>query len=86
MLFNDDIEQGCLVPAIDEFLRRHEEAKLRRPEYYFEGSQAFGRSFKIRLFIPKGEAKTLFTYQPELYDSVIDHWDRLKASRTMKLQ
>ena len=81
MLFNDDIEQGCLVPAIDEFLSRHEEANLRRPEYYFEGSQAFGRSFKIRLFIPKGEAKTLFTYQPELYDSVIDHWDRLKAER-----
>ena len=83
-LANDDIEQGCLVPAIDEFLRRHGEAQLRRPEYYFEGSQAFGRSFKIRLFIPKGEAKTLFVYQPELYDSVIDHWDRLKAERVPK--
>jgi small conductance mechanosensitive channel len=83
-LFNDEIEQGCLTPAIDEFVKRHSETQLRRPEYYFEGSQAFGRSFKIRLFIPKGEAKTLFVYQPELYDSVIDHWDRLKAAKAQK--
>lgn len=83
-LFNDDIEQECLAPAIDEFVQRHSEIQLRRPEFYFEGSQAFGRSFKIRLFIPKGEAKTLFVYQPELYDGVIDRWDRLKASRNLK--
>ena len=83
-LFNDDIEQGCLTPAIDKFVHHHSDVQLRRPEYYFEGSQAFGRSFKIRLFIPKGEAKTLFEYQPELYDSVIDHWDRLKAERARK--
>jgi small conductance mechanosensitive channel len=83
-LFNDEIEQECLAPAIDEFVQRHSEIQLRRPEYYFEGSQAFGRSFKIRLFIPKGEAKTLFIYQPELYDSVIDRWDRLKAAKTLK--
>jgi hypothetical protein len=83
-LFNDEIEQQCLAPAIDEFVHRHSETQLRRPEYYFEDSQAFGRSFKIRLFIPKGEAKTLFVYQPELYDGVIDRWDRLKASRNLK--
>jgi small conductance mechanosensitive channel len=84
-LTNDDIEQGCLIPAIDEFIHRHNEAQLRRPEYYFEGSQAMSRSFKIRLFIPKGEAKTLFAYQPELYDIVIDHWDRLKAAKIKKI-
>ena len=81
-LSNNNIEKDCLLPAIDEFLRRHSNAQLRRPEYYFEGSQAFGRSFKIRLFIPKGEAKTLYSYQPELSDIVIDHWDRIKAERS----
>jgi hypothetical protein len=68
---------------MDVFSRMQEKTlRVWRPEYYFESSQAFGRSFKIRLFIPKGEAKILFTYQPDLYDSVIDHWDRLKAAKT----
>jgi small-conductance mechanosensitive channel len=85
-LTNDEIEQSCLIPAFNEFLHRHGDVGLRRPEYYFEGSQAFIRTFKIRLFIPKGEAKTLFTYQPELYDIIIDHWDRLKAEKVKKTQ
>jgi small-conductance mechanosensitive channel len=82
ILSNEDIERGCLVPAIDEFMERHGDMGFRRPEYLFEGSQNFGKSFRIRIFIPMGEAKTLYTLQPELYDMVVDRWDRLKAERT----
>jgi len=83
-LSNDDIENHCIKPAIDDFMGRHGDQQLRRPEYFFEGNAPLLRGFKIRIFIPKGEAKKLFTYQPELYDMVVDKWDRLKAERIAK--
>lgn len=83
-LSNDDIENLCIKPAIDDFVKLHSGMHLRPPEYFFEGNAPLLRGFKIRIFIPKGEAKLLYTYQPELYDMVVDRWDRLKAERAAK--
>jgi len=74
-LSNEEIIRRCIEPAIDEFHRKHWDKNLRRPECYFEMSAYFGRSFKIRIFIPKGEAKTLYALQPELLHMIINLWD-----------
>lgn len=70
-----ETEGKCIEPAIEVFHRKHQDKQLRKPEYYFETSTNFGRSYKIRIFIPRGEAKTLFVLQPELADMIINRWD-----------
>jgi hypothetical protein len=65
----------CIEPAIEEFQRKHKDKQLRRPEYYFETSSNFGRSFKFRIFVPRGDARTLYILQPELSDMIINKWD-----------
>jgi len=72
---NEVIISKCIEPAIEEFYEKHRDMQLRKPEYYFETTTNFGRSFKIRIFVPKGEAKTLYALQPELSDMIINRWD-----------
>ena len=72
---NEDIVKQCIEPAIEEFHRKHKDKQLRRPEYYFETSSNFGRSFKFRIFVPRGDAKTLYVLQPELSHMIVDRWD-----------
>ncbi len=72
---NEETVIKCIEPAIEEFHRKYQDKQLRRPEYYFETSTNFGRSFKFRIFIPKGDAKTLYMLQPELSNMIINRWD-----------
>jgi len=72
---NEEIIHKCMEPAIEEFNKKYINSGLRKPEYYFETSTNFGRTFKIRIFIPKGEAKILYTLQPELSDMIVNRWD-----------
>jgi len=74
-LLNEEILMRYVEPAIEEFHRKHQNKQLRKPEVYFETSVTAGRSFKIRIFIPKGEAKTLYLLQPELADMIMNRWD-----------
>ena len=76
---NEEIERECIVPAIEEFITKHKDKKLRKPEYYFETSTRLGRSYKIRMFTPKGDVKTLYNLQPELSNLIIKKWDDLRA-------
>jgi len=76
---NEEIEMKCIEPAIEEFFKKHQDKKLRKPEYYFETSTRLGRSFKIRMFTPRGDVKTLYNLQPELSDLIIKKWDDVKA-------
>jgi small-conductance mechanosensitive channel len=64
----------CIEPAIEEFHKKHWDKQLRKPEYYFETSTTGGLSFKIRIFIPKGDAKTLYALQPELSNMIVSRW------------
>jgi len=74
-LSNDEISRKCIEPGIEEFHNKHWDRNIRKPEYYFETIAHFGRSFKVRIFIPKGEAKTLYALQPELLDMITNRWD-----------
>ena len=63
---------------MNEFNQNYHEKQLREPEYYFESSTFTSRSFKIRIFIPRGEAKTLYDLQPELANMIISKWDAIR--------
>jgi small-conductance mechanosensitive channel len=81
-LSNEEIYEKCMRPAVEEFYRKYKDKQLRIPEYYFEASAHFGRSFKIRIFIPKGEVKTLYTLQSELSDMIMNRWDAERTSKS----
>lgn len=70
--------EQCIRPAIEEFHANHERGQLRKPEAYFEASDRLGRSFLIRVFIPKGEAKTLYVLKPELLSMIMKRLDEFK--------
>ena len=36
------------------------------------------RNFLIRIFIPKGDAMTIYTNRPKLLDRMLEHWHRYK--------
>lgn len=74
-LSNEEIIKECIEPAIEEFHEKYKDKQLRKPEYYFEALTHFNKSFKIRIFIPKGEAKTLYQLQPELLDMITKKWE-----------
>ena len=63
---NEELVNKCIEPSVEEFHKKYGDLELRKPEYYFESSGSFARTFKIRIFIPKGEAKTLYTFRPGL--------------------
>jgi len=75
---NEELASKCIEPSIEEFHKKYGDLELRKPEFYFESSGSFARTFKIRIFIPKGEAKTLYTLKPELADMIMNRWDALR--------
>jgi small-conductance mechanosensitive channel len=77
----EEIIKECIEPSIDEFFKSHSELQLRKPEYYFESSIPFARSFKFRIFIPKGEAKDLYILQPELAKKIVNKWDKKRLKK-----
>jgi len=79
---NEELEKECIEPSIEEFFVDQKEMLLRKPEYYFESSVPFGRSFKIRIFVPKGEAKNLYVLQPELSKRIMNRWDLKRLKKT----
>ena len=75
---NAVLMERCIQPAIDEFHVKHEADQLRKPEAYLDHSNRLERSFLIRFFIPKGEAKSLYVLKPELLGMIMERWDELK--------
>jgi small conductance mechanosensitive channel len=67
-----------IEPAIEEFQSIHKGLYLRKPEGYFETSTNLGQTFKIRIFIPKGEARILYDLQPDLSYRIINRWNSRK--------
>lgn len=76
---NQALMERCIQPAIDEFHERHLDLQLRKPEAYLDSGDRLGKNFLIRIFIPKGEAKTLYTLRPELLDMIIERWYGCRA-------
>ena len=79
-LSNRTLLEECIRPAIDEFHERHVDEQLRKPEAYLETGDRLGKVVLIRIFIPKGEAKTLHVLQPELLDMIMERWYAARES------
>lgn len=71
----EEIISECIEPAIEEFFEHTIDKQLRKPEYYFESSIPFAKTFIFRIFIPRGEAKELYVLQPELAEKIVNKWD-----------
>ena len=74
-LHNETIINKCFYPAVNEIVKKYSDVLVRRPEIYFETSTHFGRGFKIRLFVPKGHAKTMYVIQSELSNRFLQLFD-----------
>ncbi|MCW4051439.1 MAG: mechanosensitive ion channel family protein [Candidatus Bathyarchaeota archaeon] len=85
MSFSHDFSESQLTeevlePAIKEFQRDHGDGELRSPEAYLKSVNRLEKAYIIRLFIPKGNAKMLYTTEPELTKYIMRHYDKLKTS------
>jgi hypothetical protein len=80
---NEALINNCIIPAIEEFYESHRERLPRKPEWSFATSDRSGRSFAIRIFFNRGEAKTLYNLQPELLQKIVDRWDSYKKGSTV---
>lgn len=68
-----------IQPAIEEFQDKcGEDNGLRCPEAYLDSANRLEKSYLIRVFIPKGEAKKLHTLQPELLRLIMNHYYDVK--------
>ena len=76
-----DVTEKVIKPAIAEFCETHCELDLRPPEAYLDSANRLEKIYLFRLFIPKGDAKTLYTHQPEFIQIVMRHFDKLKAGK-----
>jgi len=76
---NEELTKQCIEPAIEAFHSKHN--NIRKPEFYFDTSVAFSRSFKFRLFVPEGDAKSLYVLKPELSEMIISRWDELRKAK-----
>jgi len=74
----EKVFKEILEPAIRDFHQFCGEGSLRTPEAYLELADRLGKSYKIRLFIPKGEAKMLYTMQPELTQFIMKYFDKAR--------
>lgn len=80
-LTSNGIIHECIEPAIEEFYSANKTELLRKPEYYFESSDRLGRSFRLRIFVRKGQANILFRLQPQLLERIVNRWDMLRIDR-----
>jgi small-conductance mechanosensitive channel len=74
----ETVFKKILEPAINDFHQFCGEGRLRCPEAYLESADRLGKTYKIRLFIPKGEAKMLYTLQPELTQFIMKRFDEVR--------
>ena len=76
-----DITEKVIEPSITEFCDTYCDLDLRSPEAYLETANRLEKIYLFRIFIPKGEAKTLYTLQPELIQTIMKHFDKLKSGK-----
>ena len=72
--------QKVIQPAINEFCEVNCDMGLRTPEAYLESANRLEKIYLFRLFIPKGEARVLYTNQPEFIQLVMKYFDKLTTN------
>lgn len=76
----EDITTRVIEPSISEFCSTYCDLNLRPPEAYLDKADRLEKTYLFRLFIPRGEAKLLYTIEPELIQIIMKHFDKLKTS------
>jgi MscS family membrane protein len=74
----ENITEKVIEPSITEFCDTYCDLELRPPEAYLDTATRLEKIYLVRIFIPKGEAKTLHTIQPELLQIIMKNFDKLK--------
>ena len=78
-LTEEKVMKEILEPAIRDFENFCSDARIRCPEVYLDSADRLGKTYKIRFFIPKGEAKMLYALQPEFNQLIMKHFDKARA-------
>ncbi len=73
-----DVMSKIIEPAITEFCQTYCNLDVRPPEAYLEKADRFEKTYLFRLFVPKGEAKILYTIEPELMQLLMKYFDKLR--------
>jgi small-conductance mechanosensitive channel len=74
----EDIMMRVIAPAIKDFCKVCGKDGIRTPEAYLNTANRLEKVYLIRLFIPKGEASSLYRLQPQLMQLIMRKFDALK--------
>jgi small-conductance mechanosensitive channel len=77
----EQLTKNVIESAIKDFCELYCNLDLRPPEAYLETANRLEKVYLFRIFIPKGEAKILYTLQPELIEAVMRNFDKLKTGQ-----
>jgi len=78
-LTEKQVMESIIKPAIEDFHDNCVNGEFRCPEAYMDVVDRLGKTYMIRLFIPKGEARTLYTMLPELTRLIMRKYDDVRA-------
>jgi small-conductance mechanosensitive channel len=79
--YSEEVITAVVIePSISDFCSTYCDLNLRPPEAYLDKADRLEKSYLFRLFIPRGEAKLLYTLRPELIQIIMKHFDNLKKS------
>lgn len=75
----DQMMNQVIRPALAEFFKEKGNGVLRAPEAFLDNSSRQEKRYLFRMFVPKGEAKLLYTLQPELISYVMRKYEQVKT-------
>jgi small-conductance mechanosensitive channel len=78
-LTNERMTNNVLEPAIEEFYKKYEAQILDRPRHYLVDADQGRKTFSIRVFFKKGDAKSLYNLKPDLLRMILDRYYDEKA-------
>lgn len=73
--------EKILNPAIEDFWRSHKKDLPRKPEISISNIGHMNRTIMIRIFFPRGNAKLLYDFQPELQKMILKRLDEYRIER-----
>jgi len=73
-LNNETIFRKVLEPVIGEFYEKHRKCLVEQPKYYLIDSGRLEKTFSLRLFFRKGDARSLYNLQPMLLEMILDRY------------
>ncbi len=77
-LTEKQVNENILAPAINDWNKWWGKGEYRCPEYYLSSVNRLEMVYMIRLFIPKGGARVLYTQMPELTQLIMKYFDSIK--------